>query len=120
MSFINLTENCKSNIQKFLSEGGHPVDATFLRIAVSGQSCSGPRFSLYFDDIYHAEHDELLETDGIKVITSKSNLEVLSGYTIDYKKNEEVAGFVFDTPLKVAGCSKQGGCCGGGQGSCNT
>lgn len=118
MSFIKLTENSKIALQKFLNEGGHPSDSTYLRISINGTSCSGPRFSLYFDENYNAEHDELIDDAGLKIVTNKLNLEHLSGYTIDYQKKDDVAGFVFGNPLKNLGCSSTQGCCGGG--SCET
>lgn len=114
MSFINLTESSKTNLQKFLSEGSHPPDSTYLRIAINGTSCSGPRFSLYFDESFNFEHDEMFEAGALKIVTNKNNIDVLSGYTLDYQKTEETAGFVFNNPLKTLGCSSNQGCCGGG------
>jgi iron-sulfur cluster assembly accessory protein len=113
MAFINLTEDCKTFLQKFLVEGSHPPESTYVRVAIAGISCSGPRFSLYFDENFNSEHDELFEVSSLKVVTNRSNLDTLSGYTIDYKKNEQIAGFVFNNPLQAMGCSSKQGCCGG-------
>lgn len=113
MNFINITENSKSSLQKFLVQGGHPPETTYLRVSVNGMSCSGPRFSLYFDDNFNAEHDELFEVDSLKITTNKTNLELLSGYTIDYQNTEQASGFVFTNPLQSLGCSSKQGCCGG-------
>jgi len=111
MSFISLTENSKVYLQKFLNEGSHPTDSTYLRVAVHGISCSGPKFALYFDETYNTEHDEMFDAGGIKVVTSKSNLDTLNGYIVDYKEAGDTAGFVFENPLKTLGCSSGGGCC---------
>lgn len=119
MTFITLTEESKNSLQKFLIEGSHPPEFTYLRIAIAGMSCSGPRFSLYFDENFNSEHDELFETGSLKVVTNKSNLQVLSGYTIDYQKTEVASGFVFNNPLQALGCSSRQGCC-GGQSNCQS
>lgn len=115
---MKITEKAASEIRKILESNGNSLETTYLRVGIAGVRCSGPVYSFTLDEEYNQEADDLVEQEGLKLISEKSYSQVLEPVIIDYAEVEDRKGFVFTNPLAVlsGGCGS-GGC---GSGGCSS
>ena len=92
---LNFTNQALSQINK-IAVGG---DKKYFRITVQGGGCSGFKYSFSFDTLFN--------TDDVvfgKAIIDKSSLEIISGSTVDFKKEMIGESFVINNPKATASC----------------
>jgi len=92
---LNFTNQALSQINK-IAVGG---DKKYFRITVQGGGCSGFKYSFGFDTLF--------KTDDVvfgKAIIDKSSLEIISGSTVDFKKEMIGESFVINNPKATASC----------------
>lgn len=75
-----------------------------LRVAVEGGGCSGLSYKLGFD--YESEEDEVIMSQGIKIIVDPKHMMYLKGISVDYPDGLDARGFTFDNPNanETCGC----------------
>ena len=96
---VTLTEAAANQIQKLMEKNGHHG----LRIGVKKGGCAGMEYTMdYVDEI--AAHDEMVETDGARVMIAPMAQMFLFGTEIDYETSLLESGFKFKNPNVVDAC----------------
>ncbi|HEY8813322.1 MAG TPA: iron-sulfur cluster insertion protein ErpA [Candidatus Dormibacteraeota bacterium] len=99
---VSLTPQAMSQLRSLLSQENNPQLG--LRVFVSGGGCSGLQYGMAFDDNVRPE-DEVIETEGVKVIVDEYSLQHIRGSEIDYVDSLMGAGFTVHNPNAVHSCS---------------
>mgnify|MGYP001301124267 FL=1 len=93
---LDFTENAKKQIIKITQNEN---EKKYFRIEVKGGGCSGFKYSFSFDNQIK-ENDVLFE----KTVIDKMSLDIISGSTIDFKKELIGETFVINNPKASASC----------------
>tara|TARA_S200000501_G_scaffold140271_1_gene132603 strand:- start:1661 stop:1978 length:318 start_codon:yes stop_codon:yes gene_type:complete len=93
---IKLTEQAKQQIEKIIK---HDNLKKFFRISVKGGGCSGFKYDFSFDNRLNQE--DLIFG---KAIIDKTSLDIISGSTIDFKKEMIGESFVIINPKASSSC----------------
>ena len=75
----------------------------FLRIAVSGGSCSGFQYGLSFDEQRNPD-DFVFEHGGIAVVVDDVSLDLLAGAELDFVEDLMGASFQIKNPNAASSC----------------
>ncbi len=84
-----------------MSEEGNPD--LMLRIYVQGGGCSGFQYGFTFDENIN-EGDEVVETDGVKLLIDPMSIQYLMGAEVDYTEGLQGAQFVIRNPNATTTC----------------
>ena len=99
---LTLTETAAKKISDLRLEEGKPEWG--LRIRIVGGGCSGMSYELGWDDT-PVEGDNVVETNGVKVIVDSHSAPYLQGSEIDYVDNNMLgAGFAIKNPNVKSSC----------------
>ena len=93
---IKLTEQAKQQIEKIIKQDNLKK---FFRISVKGGGCSGFKYDFSFDNRINQE--DLIFG---KAIIDKTSLDIISGSTIDFKKEMIGESFVIINPKASSSC----------------
>ena len=93
---IEFTDRAKEQIEKVT---GEDQLKKFFRISVKGGGCSGFKYDFSFDDKINDE-DVLFG----KAIIDNASLNIISGSTIDFKKEMIGESFVINNPKASSSC----------------
>ena len=93
---IEFTDRAKEQIEKIISADQLKK---FLRISVKGGGCSGFKYDFSFDD--KVESKDIVFG---KAVIDKASLDIISGSTIDFKKEMIGESFVFSNPKASSSC----------------
>ena len=93
---IEFTDRAKKQIEKIISEDQLKK---FFRISVKGGGCSGFKYNFSFDDKINSE-DILFG----KAVIDNSSLDIISGSTVDFKKEMIGESFVINNPQASSSC----------------
>ena len=93
---IEFTERAKEQIDKIINKD--PLKK-FFRISVKGGGCSGFKYDFSFDD--KIDSKDILFGKAVIDVTS---LDIISGSTIDFKKEMIGESFVIDNPQAESSC----------------
>jgi iron-sulfur cluster assembly protein len=97
---ILLTEKAATRVREHLARHGRAVG---LRVGVKKSGCSGWAYTVDYADRVDPT-DEVVETQGIKVIVSAESLALLAGTTIDYVREGLNEKFSFRNPNATGEC----------------
>ena len=92
---IDFTKEAQIQINKIIKEN----DKKYFRITVQGGGCSGFKYNFGFDK--NSNNDDVIFD---KVIIDKTSLEIISGSTVDFKKEMIGESFVINNPKATASC----------------
>ena len=96
---VTMTEAAAAQIRKLMEAKGHKG----LRIGVKKGGCAGMEYTMeYVDDL--AEHDEVVEENGARILIAPMAQMVLFGTEIDYEISLLEAGFKFNNPNVEDAC----------------
>ncbi|MGM0545657.1 MAG: HesB/IscA family protein [Bacteroidota bacterium] len=100
---VSLTERAADQVRS-IREKENLDDDLFLRVAVEGGGCSGLSYKLGFD--HQSDEDEVIVSNGIKIIVDSKHLMYLKGISVDYPDGLDARGFTFDNPnaSETCGC----------------
>jgi len=101
---IELSESAAKEIKSIIKDQGLPEDKTRLRVGVKGGGCSGFSYMLDLVEDEPAESDELLESNGVKIVCDMKSYLYLNGAQIDFKDEVMGRGFVFKNPNATSSC----------------
>tara|TARA_X000001036_G_C20408394_1_gene695918 strand:- start:72 stop:389 length:318 start_codon:yes stop_codon:yes gene_type:complete len=93
---LDFTESAKKQIIKITQSEN---EKKYFRIQVKGGGCSGFKYSFSFDNQIK-ENDVLFD----KTVIDKISLDIISGSTIDFKKELIGETFVINNPKASASC----------------
>ena len=93
---INFTDRAKEQIEKIINKDQLKK---FFRISVKGGGCSGFKYDFSFDNKVDAK-DIVFG----KAIIDKTSLDIISGSTIDFKKEMIGESFVINNPKASSSC----------------
>lgn len=97
---VSLTENAARQIKKQLDKRGKGIG---LKLGTKKSGCSGYAYTLDYSDEL-TENDTVFEDFGVKVIISQSDLELVNGIQLDYRKEGLNEAFQFDNPNVTGTC----------------
>jgi iron-sulfur cluster assembly protein len=99
---ISMTPSAVDQLKEFLVEQGTPDHA--LRVFVAPGGCSGLQYGMTIDEAAD-EGDEVLETDGVRVLVDSFSAMYLEEAEIDYVNSLMGGGFTVSNPNAVASCA---------------
>ena len=92
---LEFTERAKNQIKKITKS----EEKKYFRIAVQGGGCSGYKYNFSFDN--KLEKDDILFD---LTIIDKASLEIISGSTVDFKKEMIGESFTINNPKATSSC----------------
>jgi iron-sulfur cluster assembly protein len=96
---VTLTQKAVKQINALMEQNGHYG----LRLGVKKGGCAGMEYTLdYVDEV--AQHDEVIEQDGARVLIAPMAQMFLFGTEIDYEVSLLEAGFKFNNPNVTEAC----------------
>ena len=93
---LEFTDQAIKQIEKIVLESG---PKNYFRISVKGGGCSGFKYNFTFDD--KVQKDDIIFN---KTIIDKGSLDIISGSTVDFKKEMIGDSFVIDNPKASSSC----------------
>ena len=93
---IEFTEEAIKQIEKIVLEN---TPKQYFRITVQGGGCSGFKYDFSFDD--KVNNEDILFG---KAVIDNSSLDIISGSTIDFKKEMIGESFVISNPKASSSC----------------
>ena len=93
---IEFTDRAKEQIEKIISEDQLKK---FFRISVKGGGCSGFKYNFSFDN--KIDNKDIVFG---KAVIDKTSLDIISGSTIDFKKEMIGESFVINNPKASSSC----------------
>ena len=92
---LEFTVRAKNQIKKITKS----EEKKYFRIAVQGGGCSGYKYNFSFDN--KLEKDDILFD---LTIIDKASLEIISGSTVDFKKEMIGESFTINNPKATSSC----------------
>ncbi len=92
---LEFTYSAKNQIEKITKSD----KKKYFRISVKGGGCSGFKYNFSFDD--KLEKDDILFD---KVVIDSQSLNIISGSTVDFKKEMIGESFTINNPQASASC----------------
>ncbi len=92
---LEFTDRAKNQIEKITKSEAKK----YFRIAVQGGGCSGYKYNFSFDN--NLEKDDILFD---RAIIDKTSLEIISGSTVDFKKEMIGESFTINNPKATSSC----------------
>ena len=92
---LEFTDSAKNQIEKIIKSD----KKKYFRISVKGGGCSGFKYNFSFD--YKLEKDDILFD---KVVIDSQSLNIISGSTVDFKKEMIGESFTINNPQASASC----------------
>ena len=97
---ITLTENAARRVAWIAARQDKPA---ILRLAVDGGGCAGFTYKFELADEADRE-DEVVETDGVKLVVDPMSLELVKGSAVDFVEDLGGAAFRVTNPNAQSGC----------------
>ena len=92
---LEFTDRAKHQIEKITKSEAKK----YFRIAVQGGGCSGYKYNFSFEN--NLEKDDILFD---RAIIDKASLEIISGSTVDFKKEMIGESFTINNPRATSSC----------------
>ena len=92
---LEFTDRARNQIEKITKSEAKK----YFRIAVHGGGCSGYKYNFSFDN--NLEKDDILFD---RAIIDKASLEIISGSTVDFKKELIGESFTINNPKATSSC----------------
>ena len=93
---IEFTDRAKKQIEKIISKDQLKK---FFRISVKGGGCSGFKYDFSFDN--KVDNKDIIFG---KAVIDKDSLDIISGSTVDFKKEMIGESFVINNPKASSSC----------------
>ena len=97
---VSLTESAARQIKKQLEKRGKGIG---LKLAIKKSGCSGYAYVLDYAD-YLEESDAVFENFGVKVVVKESDLIIVGGIELDYRREGINEAFQFNNPNVKGAC----------------
>ena len=93
---IEFTDRAKEQIEKIINKDQLKK---FFRISVKGGGCSGFKYDFSFDN--KTDNKDIIFG---KAVIDKTSLDIISGSTVDFKKEMIGESFVINNPKASSSC----------------
>ena len=93
---IEFTDRAKEQIEKIINQDQLKK---FFRISVKGGGCSGFKYDFSFDN--KVDNKDIVFG---KTVIDKASLDIISGSTVDFKKEMIGESFVINNPKASSSC----------------
>jgi len=103
---VTLTPRAASEVKKIIAQETQEHGAELsLRVGVQGGGCSGLSYFLTLDNEAR-EDDEVIESNGVRILLDSKSALYLEGTTVDYTDGLQGSGFTFANPnaQRTCGC----------------
>lgn len=101
---VTLTPRAASEVQKIIAQETPEHGAKLaLRVGVQGGGCSGLSYFLTLDNEAR-EDDEVIESNGVRILMDSKSALYLEGTTVDYTDGLQGSGFTFTNPNAQRSC----------------
>jgi iron-sulfur cluster assembly accessory protein len=97
---VTLTQEAKDKLRALIE--AEPDPDTGLRVQVVPGGCSGFEYDLSLSG--PQEGDEVLDSDGVRVIIDRFSVPYLLGVELDYEEGFQGAGFLIHNPNATSSC----------------
>ncbi|MGD9694479.1 MAG: HesB/IscA family protein [Thermoleophilia bacterium] len=97
---VTLTHEAKDKLRELIAAEGDPRAG--LRVQVVPGGCSGFEYALSLSG--PEDGDEVVESDGVRVIVDRFSVPYLLGVELDYEEGFQGAGFLINNPNASASC----------------
>jgi len=97
---VTLTQDAKDKLRALIAAESDP--AMGLRVQVVPGGCSGFEYDLSLCG--PEEGDEVVDSDGVRVIVDRFSIPYLLGVELDYEEGFQGAGFLINNPNASASC----------------
>jgi iron-sulfur cluster assembly accessory protein len=97
---ISLTTSAAKRVA-WIAERQHKP--AILRLAVDGGGCAGFTYKFELAEAADSE-DEIVETDGVKLVVDPMSLELVRGSAVDFVEDLGGASFKVTNPNAQSGC----------------
>jgi iron-sulfur cluster insertion protein len=97
---VTLTDTAKDRLRTLVAEEGDL--SAGLRVQVVPGGCSGFEYDLSLGA--PTDGDEVVESDGVRVIVDRFSVPYLLGMELDYEEGFQGAGFLINNPNASAAC----------------
>lgn len=97
---VTLTQEAKDKLRALIAAEADP--STGLRVQVVPGGCSGFEYDLSLAG--PQEGDEIVDSDGVRVIVDRFSIPYLLGVELDYEEGFQGAGFLIHNPNASASC----------------
>jgi len=97
---VTLTPTAGDKLRTLISAEAEEGDG--LRVQVVPGGCSGFEYELSFGK--PTDGDEIVESEGVRVIIDRFSVPYLLGAQFDYEEGFQGAGFVINNPNSTSSC----------------
>lgn len=97
---VTLTSKAKDRLRTLIDGDDDPQAG--LRVQVVPGGCSGFEYDLSLGG--PQDGDEVMESDGVRVIVDRFSVPYLLGVELDYEEGFQGAGFLINNPNAAASC----------------
>ena len=97
---ISLTESAAKRVAWIAQRQEKPA---ILRLAVDGGGCAGFTYKFELSPAADSD-DEVVETDGVKLVVDPMSLELVKGSAVDFVEDLNGAAFKVTNPNAQSGC----------------
>lgn len=101
VQMINLTTSAADAVRDLLTNRN--LEGYALRVFISGGGCSGYQYGMALDDNIR-ETDNVVESNGVKVLVDEVSINYLFGSTVDYVEDLMGGGFKIENPNALSSC----------------
>jgi iron-sulfur cluster assembly protein len=100
-AIVSLTQVAAARARRLIESAGQGV--TGLRVGVRNGGCAGMAYTM---ELAHEVQpgDEVVETQGVKVLIAPKDLMFLLGTRLDFEVNKLQASFTFHNPNQTGAC----------------
>lgn len=104
---IKVSESARNKLETLMTEQGHQIEDSYVRVGVESGGCSGLSYQLDLDTSMK-DSDKLFEDQGVKILVDKKSFLYLVGTTLEYSGGLNGKGFSFNNPnaSRTCGCGE--------------
>lgn len=98
---LSMTDVAMQRLREMLEDA--PKGTIGITLGLKNAGCAGVSYVMDFTDKV-SSFDEVIESQGIKLIIEPKSLMFLLGTRLDYKTEKMRSGFVFENPNQTDAC----------------
>lgn len=98
---MTVTESAAARVRELIERSEQPVAG--VRVGVKNGGCAGMSYTMDLADAVQ-KGDEVVETQGVKVLIDPKAVLFLLGTTMDFTVDKMSAKFVFRNPNETSAC----------------